>query len=244
MRIDVFLTEKGYCQSRTEAKGLITSGAVEYNGRLITKPSFDIPGDASNLKVDRSSIRFASRGGEKLAFAIDRFNINAKGRSCIDVGASSGGFTDCLLQCGAERVLSVDSGSGQIVERLRCDPRVTVYEGYNARYMKREDFAYVPNLAVMDVSFISATLIITSLYDVLDGESDFICLIKPQFEVGKSGIGKGGVVKDEMIRKSAVEKVTSFAESIGFSTVGVSTSPILGGDGNVEFLAHFRKGIK
>ena len=241
MRIDVFLTEHGFCNSRTEAKNLITGGSVEYLGKTVTKPSFDIPEDATEIMVDRSSIRFVSRGGEKLASALAEFKVNAKGRDAIDVGASSGGFTDCLLKEGACRVLSVDSGSGQLVESLRRDERVFVYEGYNARYMKREDFEFIPNLAVMDVSFISATLIMPALYETLKENSDFICLIKPQFEVGRSGLGKGGIVKDEKIRNQAVTKVTDFAKSLGFSVMGVIKSPILGGDGNVEFLAHLRK---
>ena len=146
-----------------------------------------------------------------------------------------------MLKNGAQHVIAVDSGSGQLAESLRRDARVTVFENYNARYMKKEDFEYAPMLAVMDVSFISATYIIPSLYNVLAPEADFICLIKPQFEVGKSNVGKGGIVKNEKIRASAVDKVTSFAESIGFSTKGVIKSPIEGGDGNVEFLAHFVK---
>ena len=146
-----------------------------------------------------------------------------------------------MLQDGAAHVLSVDSGSGQIADVLRKDPRVSVFEGYNARYMKREDFSFVPDLAVMDVSFISSTLIIPALYDLLSDEADFVLLIKPQFEVGKAGLGKGGIVKDESCRKSAVDKVTAFAESIGFSVKGVITSPIQGGDGNIEYLAHLRK---
>ena len=242
MRLDVFLAGRGFCQSRTEAKNLINSGAVEDLGKIITKASFDIPDDATDINVDRSSIRFVSRGGEKIAFALEEFKVNVSGRSCIDVGASSGGFTDCLLQNGALRVLSVDSGSGQIAESLRLDKRVTVIEGYNARYMKREDFDYIPDVAVMDVSFISATLIIPALYDTLSENADFICLIKPQFEVGKSGLGKGGIVKDEKVRKSAVSRVSEFAEAIGFSLVGVIRSPIQGGDGNIEYLAYFKKG--
>ncbi len=241
MRLDVFLAERGFCQSRTEAKNLINAGAVEYLGKVIKKASFDISEDAKEVKVDRSSIRFVSRGGEKLAFALSEFGINVLGRSALDVGASSGGFTDCLLQNGASRVLSVDAGTGQLAEALRRDPRVSVFEGYNARYMKRDDFDYVPDLAVMDVSFISATLILPALYETLSEKADFVCLIKPQFEVGKSGLGKGGIVKDEKARKNAVTKVSDFAKELGFEVVSVIRSPILGGDGNVEYLAHLRK---
>ena len=244
MRLDVFLFEKGFAQSRTEAKNLISCGAVTYLGRVITKPSFDIDEETTEIAVDRSSIRFVSRGGEKLAFAFSNFRLDASDRLCIDVGASSGGFTDCLLQNGAKRVLSVDSGSGQLVDSIRNDPRVVVYEGFNARYMTRADFDFVPSLAVMDVSFISATLIIPAVFNVLSDEADFVCLIKPQFEVGKSGLGKGGIVKDDKIRRGAVQRVCEFAEEIGFSLVRVINSPIQGGDGNIEFLAHFRKAKK
>ena len=229
------------CRSRTEAKNLIAGGSVQYLGKTVSKPSFDVPEDTTDINVDRSSIKFVSRGGEKLSAALEAFKIDVRDRCAIDVGASSGGFTDCLLQNGACRVLSVDSGSGQLAEVLREDPRVTVYEGYNARYMRREDFPFVPSVAVMDVSFISSTLIMPALYSVLDDGSDFVCLIKPQFEVGRSGLGKGGIVKDDKIRKAAVDKVVEFATSIGFSCLGLIRSPILGGDGNIEFLAYLRK---
>ena len=241
MRLDIFLTEHGFCQSRTEAKNLILAGSVKYLDKVITKASFDIPDNATEVSCDRSSIRFVSRGGEKLFYALNEFKIEVKGKIAVDVGASSGGFTDCLLQSGASHVFSVDSGSGQIAEVLRKDQRVTVYERYNARYMKCEDFSDVPELAVMDVSFISATLIMPALYSTLSDKADFICLIKPQFEVGKSGLGKGGIVKDDKIRKNAVEKVILFAESLGFTLKGLIRSPILGGDGNIEFLAYLRK---
>ncbi len=241
MRLDVFLTEKGFTSSRTEAKNFITSGAVKICGSVITKPSYDVDGEDSGVEIDRSFKKYVSRGGYKLEGALTEFNLNVEGRLAIDIGASSGGFTDCLLQNGVSHVICVDSGSGQLCESLQNDTRVTSLENYNARYMRCEDFDYVPNLAVMDVSFISATYIIPAVYNILSEKSDFICLIKPQFEVGKSGIGKGGIVKSDKIRQGAIDKVTEFAKSVGFEVVRVVKSSIEGGDGNIEYLAHLRK---
>lgn len=241
MRLDVFLTEKGFADSRTEAKNFILTGAVTVNGKAVLKPSYDICIEDADVKIDKSSKKYVSRGGFKLEGALSEFKISVTGRLAIDIGSSSGGFTDCLLQNGAYHVICVDSGSGQLHESLRRDRRVTVFENFNARYMTIDDFEYQPNLAVMDVSFISATYIIPSIYTILADNSDFICLIKPQFEVGRSGLGKGGIVKNDKIRSVAVEKVTEFAKSVGFELVSVIKSSIEGGDGNIEYLAHFRK---
>lgn len=225
--------------SRTEAKNLIAEGAVFVNGVPVTKPSMTVDGFEDKIFVDKSKKQFVSRGGIKLHGAITAFGIDVSGRVCIDIGASSGGFTDCLLKNGATTVIAVDSGRGQLVEALRCDPRVVCIENYNARYIKASDFEYSPTVAVMDVSFISATYIIPGLSALLPAGSDYICLIKPQFEVGKAGLGKGGIVRDERVRAEAVRRVTECAEQNGFRLMGVITSPIKGGDGNVEFLAHF-----
>ncbi len=241
MRLDIYLTEIGECQSRTEAKKLITASAVSVNGRAVTKPSFEIYGD-EDVVVDKSGLRFVSRGGFKLDAALDAFKITVDGALAIDIGASSGGFTDCLLKRGAQHVIALDSGHGQLVESLRNHSAVTVLENYNARYMRREDFEYAPNLAVMDVSFISATLIFPSLARVLSYGADYVCLIKPQFEVGRSGIGKGGIVKNGKLRDEAVKRVIDSAEATGFVFVDMIESPILGGDGNTEYLAHFKVG--
>ncbi len=241
MRIDVYLYENGYTKSRTDSKRLIQEGRVFINKKAIIKPSFEIETDNWEIEIIKETTEYASRGGLKLQGALDAFNIDVTGSYALDIGASTGGFTDCLLSRGAKHVTSIDSGKGQILERLRSDKRVTVLESYNARYMKREDFSYVPNLAVMDVSFISATLIIPALFDILSENASFICLIKPQFEVGKQNLSKGGIVKEEKTRKQAVEKVRSFAESVGFITLGIVESPIKGGDGNIEYLAYFVK---
>ena len=243
MRIDILMFERGLAQSRTDAKRLIVEGLVSVNGKTVGKPSLDVL-DTDEISVAETEHRYVSRGGLKLRGALDRFGVNVPGRRALDVGASSGGFTDCLLQSGAAHVIAVDSGYGQIAPSLRTDDRVTVVENYNARYMKGEDLAYMPDLVVMDVSFISATCIIPAIYAVASDGADFICLVKPQFEVGRSGIGKGGIVKDEKIRRSALDKVVDFATAIGFEYVNSCLSPIKGGDGNVEFLVHFivRKG--
>jgi 23S rRNA (cytidine1920-2'-O)/16S rRNA (cytidine1409-2'-O)-methyltransferase len=240
MRLDLYLYENGFCVSRTEAKNFIQQGAVKVNGESITKPAFDVSG-SEVVEIDKSSKRYVSRGGLKLEAALEAFSASPTGKLCIDIGASSGGFTDCLLQNGAERVIALDSGIAQLADSLRYDGRVVCVEKYNARYLKREDLKFIPNFAVMDVSFISATLIIPAIYTCLDSGSDFICLIKPQFEVGRAYLGKGGIVKDKKARELALKNVVDFARAVGFDFCGSILSPIEGGDGNIEFLAHFRK---
>ena len=241
MRIDVFLAENGFARSRSEAKALIDEGAVTVDGKVITKASFDVAGKESSVILDRSYKKYVSRGGYKLDGALCAFGIDVAGRLAIDVGASSGGFTDCLLQRGVRHVLAVDAGQGQLDASLRADTRVSVYENYNARYLDPSDFPYRPSFACMDVSFISATLILEALYRILDDTADFVCLVKPQFEVGREGLGKGGIVKDEKRRLAALERVIAFGVAIGFTHKSAITSPIKGGDGNIEYLVHFRK---
>lgn len=237
MRLDLYLAENGLAKSRTEAKGLITEGLVSVNGTTLKKPSADIA-EGDCVTVDKSSRKYVSRGGIKLEYALDYFKLDVSERLAIDVGASSGGFTDCLLQRGARHVIAIDSGTGQLDPTLRADSRVSSIEGYNARYMKPRDFAYTPDIAVMDVSFISATFIFEALHSVLSDGGDFICLIKPQFEVGRENIGKGGIVKSEALRKRAVERVRLAAKEFGFEFIGYTESAIKGGDGNIEYVAH------
>ena len=239
MRLDSFLHDNGYATSRTEAKAFVLEGLVTVNGKVVNKPSFDVSAEAQ-ISVDKTSHRFVSRGGYKLEGALNSFSVDPTGRDCLDIGASSGGFTDCLLQRGAKRVIAVDSGTAQLVDSLRCDPRITVMEQCNARYLSAEDLEYIPTLTVMDVSFISATYIFEAIRSCMANGGDFICLIKPQFEVGKEGLGKGGIVKDDKHRKRAVDKVVAAASNFGFKLLGLIDSPILGGDGNREFLAHFK----
>ncbi len=234
------LCERKLAKSRTEAKNLIENGTVSVCGKQIIKPSYNVNEEAE-ITVDRVGTEYVSRGGYKLEGALDYFKITTENRLAIDIGASSGGFTDCLLQRGAKHVIAVDSGTMQLVNSLRLDSRVTVMENTNARYLSPLQLEYTPDLAVMDVSFISATYLFMPLYNCLADEADFICLIKPQFEVGKSHLGKGGIVKSESARKMAVEKVVNFAMNIGFISKGVTESPISGGSGNIEYLAYFRK---
>ena len=193
------------------------------------------------VAVSRTAHPYVSRGGEKLAAALSTFALSPAGCCALDIGASSGGFTDCLLQHGAARVLAVDAGHGQLAASLLDDPRVLSIEQYNARFMKREDFPDLPTFAVMDVSFISATLILPALASLLPQGAHFVCLIKPQFEVGREGLGKGGIVKDERLRRTAVSRVVAAAAAVGLAHLGTIDSPILGGDGNHEYLAAFRK---
>ena len=239
MRLDVYLFENGLAESRTDAKKLITEGCVFVDDKPVTKPAFEV--EEHSVRVSSDENRYVSRGGYKLEGALNQFHIEPKDKSCIDIGASSGGFTDCLLKRGASRVVCVDSGTNQLKQSLRDDQRVTVMENVNARYLNTDMLPYCPNLCVMDVSFISATYIIGAIYQILEVGGEFVCLIKPQFEVGKSNIGKGGIVKDEKVRRSAIEKVVNCAESVGFINKGVIQSPIKGGDGNVEYLAYFIK---
>lgn len=242
MRLDLFLAEHGFTSSRSEAKALIQAGAVFLDGKPLTKPAYDVdPSEEEKIFVDRRAKKYVSRGGNKLEGALLAFGIPVGGRRALDIGASSGGFTDCLLQNGAACVIAADVGSGQLVASLREDPRVFVMENFNARYMTREDLPYTPDLCVMDVSFISATHIIPTVYRVLADRADFICLVKPQFEVGKSGVGKGGIVKDKELRLDALRRVCAFAEQYGFTVRGSTVSPIPGGDGNIEYLVHFSK---
>ena len=243
MRLDLFLTERGLAKSRTEAARLIEEGAVKVLGVVRQKPSFPVAEDTAseNVTVSREAHPYVSRGGEKLAAALTAFSLSPLGCHALDVGASSGGFTDCLLKNGAAGVFAVDAGHGQLDPSLVADPRVVSIEQYNARFLQREDFSEAPDFAVMDVSFISATLIIPALSSVLAKGAPFICLVKPQFEVGREGLGKGGIVRDERLRREAVRRVVASACSFGFLHLGTIDSPILGGDGNHEYLAAFRK---
>ena len=242
MRLDVYLSDSGKVSSRTEAKSFILNGSVTVNGAVVKKPSHDVC-ESDIISVDTQSKKFVSRGGLKLEGALSAFSLTVEEKKALDVGASSGGFTDCLLQHGAAAVCAVDSGIGQLSPSLLADSRVISIEKFNAKFMTPDKLPFVPQIAVMDVSFISARLIIPSVYLCLDRGGDFICLIKPQFEVGRGGIGKGGIVKDKSLRDKAVKDVVDFAVGCGFSLCGLIESPITGGDGNVEFLAHFRKEV-
>lgn len=244
MRADIFLAGKGYAKSRSLAQSLISEGAVLINGVAISKPSEQIDENAENLVVITQTQKYVGRGGYKLEYALEKFSVNVDGLTALDIGASTGGFTDCLLQNGAKKVFAVDSGEAQLDSSLVSDSRVVNMEKYNARNMKKSDFSELIEIAVMDVSFISQTLIIPSLSRVLEDGAWFISLIKPQFEVGRSAVGKKGIVKNPKDRINAVKSVISFAESFGFGCLGVSESAITGGDGNIEYVAAFKKEIQ
>ena len=238
MRADVFLYEKGYCESRTKAAAACKEGRLFVNGKNITKSSFEInEGDEVELKA--GGLRYVGRGGLKMEGAINAFGLEVGGMTCVDIGASTGGFTDCLLQNGAKKVYAVDCGSGQLHSSLLKNERVVNIENFNARELDAETLGEKCDLAVMDVSFISQTLIHGAVRRVLKDGGLFVTLIKPQFEAGKSALGKGGIVKDEKARKNACKAVILSAEGVGFSLKGLTLSPISGGDGNVEYLALF-----
>lgn len=242
MRCDLYLFQNGFAESRSQAKALIEAGNVRVNGKAVEKPSEPIDELAKPRVEIIKELPFVSRGGLKLAFALDAFGISVEGVNALDIGASTGGFTDCLLKQGARRVIAVDSGENQMAKRLREDPRVTCIEKYNARYIKAEDFDVSPDIAVMDVSFISQTLILPSLADVMHEDTVLVSLVKPQFEVGKSAVGKNGIVKHARDRIAAIDRVITCGAACGFGCFALVRSPITGGDGNVEFLTAFRKG--
>jgi 23S rRNA (cytidine1920-2'-O)/16S rRNA (cytidine1409-2'-O)-methyltransferase len=243
MRIDVFLTERGIVPSRSRAKELLQKGAVKLSGKTVTKPSYEVPDGylASDVTIDDCENKYVGRGGYKLEHALNEFKINVSDKIALDIGASTGGFTDCLLKNGAKKVYAIDSGTAQLHSSLLNEGRVVSIENYNARYLKKEDFADEIDLVTIDVSFISQTLIIPKIAEILPKGASFVSLIKPQFEVGREQIGKKGIVKDESARDSAVKKVCDFAVSSGFELLAITQSPIHGGDGNIEFLAYFKR---
>ena len=235
-RVDVLLVEKGLCESREQAKRLILAGEVRIGDRVIDKPGQKLADDAA-LEV-REKPKFVGRGGIKLEGALEAFGINPTGWVCIDVGASTGGFTDCLLQHGAAKVHAVDVGTNQLVWKLRSDPRVVVKEQFNARHMVPEDLGEKVRLAVMDLSFISLTKVLPAVFSVLDDEGSVVCLIKPQFELDREDISKGGIVRDPALHERAVEKIRRFVvDECRREWRGLIASPITGTDGNQEFLA-------
>jgi 23S rRNA (cytidine1920-2'-O)/16S rRNA (cytidine1409-2'-O)-methyltransferase len=241
-RIDKLLVELGLAETRTKAQALIMSGVVLVNEQRIEKPSQEFSATENiRLKGNSAETKYVGRGGLKLEKALDEFQIRPSKYVCLDVGASTGGFTDCLLQNGAKKVIAVDVGTNQLVWKLRNDERVEVRENTNARYLKPDDFTETFDLIVMDVSFISVTKILPVLKDLLAENGKIIVLIKPQFEVGKGEVGKGGIVKDEAKHTEVIEKIHIFAESIGLQNSGLIDSPILGADGNKEFLSLYKK---
>lgn len=239
-RLDKLLVERGLAETRAKAQSLILAGQVFSNQQRLEKAGQLIAVDAP-ISI-KEQMPFVSRGGFKLTAALDYFQIEVMGKTCLDIGASTGGFTDCLLQRGAARVVAIDVGHGQLNWKLRQDARVEVRENVNARYLQPEDFNEQFDIAVADVSFISLKKILPVIPPLLRVGAVVVILIKPQFEVGREEVGKGGIVRDEAAQLRVVEEITGFAASIGLQSRGVIDSPILGADGNREFLACFEPG--
>ncbi len=242
-RIDKLLVEQGMADSRGRAHAMVMAGIVLVNDKRVEKPSESFAAESViRIKGDSPESRYVGRGGLKLESALKAFDIDPTGFICIDIGSSTGGFTDCLLQHGAARVVAIDAGTNQLVWSLRTDPRVEVREKTNARDLTPADFNTQFDLAVMDVSFISVTKVIPAIISLLKTIGNMIVLIKPQFEVGRGEVGKGGIVRDPEKHERVVAEVNAFAESLGLRVGGLTESPILGAEGNKEFLALYARG--
>jgi 23S rRNA (cytidine1920-2'-O)/16S rRNA (cytidine1409-2'-O)-methyltransferase len=240
-RLDALLVERGLAESRGRAQGLILSGSVRVGDRVVTKAGSRISAEEP-LYVDRNE-RFVSRGGEKLDAAIDAFGVRVEGRSCLDAGASTGGFTDALLQRGAERVLAVDVGYGQFDWALRNDPRVTLLERTNVRRLTGEDLVFDPDLLVADLSFISLTVALEGLFSTIPALLEAIVLVKPQFEAGPEAVGRGGLVRDREVHAAVILAVAEYFGSLGFGAIGVTRGAVAGRkSGNVEYPVHLLRG--
>ncbi len=246
VRIDKLLLERGLVPSRQRAQALLLAGKVLVNGQKVEKSGANVDA-ASEIRLLSDDLKYVSRGGVKLERALSHWNIDVAGKVCLDVGASTGGFTDCLLQRGAARVIAVDTGQGQIAFQLRQDPRVRLLENTNARYLTREQLAEEVDLIAMDVSFISATLVLPAVVsaafpqDVKEQSGrGIVVLVKPQFEAGRDSVSKGGIVRDPAAQQLAVEKVESAVNVLGAVYRDVIESPILGREGNREFLLYAR----
>jgi 23S rRNA (cytidine1920-2'-O)/16S rRNA (cytidine1409-2'-O)-methyltransferase len=234
-RLDRQLVERGLAESREKAQAMIMAGEVVVDGRKALKPGENVTQSSAIEVLARP--RFVGRGGIKLQSALEHFGVNPKGMVCLDVGASTGGFTDCLLQNGAACVHAVDVGHGQIDWKLRNDERVVVYEGVNARHLSIEQIGEPVDLAVCDVSFISVTLILPAVAPILNPNGQMIVLVKPQFEAGREQVGKGGIVRDPAVQQAACDRVAAAVEALGFRWA-VIDSPIPGAEGNREILLH------
>lgn len=236
MRVDAALKARGLAESRERARKLIEAGLVTVNGRGIEKPAFSVS-DGDVLAVVGALHPYVGRGGLKLQRALEVFEIDPTGRVCMDIGASTGGFTDVLLKGGAQRVYAIDVGEGQLHPSLRGDPRVVNLEHTNARALSADMFSPRPTLGVMDVSFISIRLILPAALQVLGAEGRMIALIKPQFEAGRGRVGKGGIVSDAQTHGEVVASIRDFLPPLGWRMADLTASPVTGGDGNIEFLA-------
>ena len=242
-RLDVILVQEGYAPSREKAKAIIMSGNVFVDGQREDKAGTTFDLSKIKLEVRGSTLPYVSRGGLKLEKALKHFDLSLKNRVCVDIGASTGGFTDCMLQNGAVKVYAVDVGHGQLDWKLRSDDRVVCMEKTNFRYMKPEDIEDVPDFASVDVSFISLTKILLPARALLSGEGQMVCLIKPQFEAGRDKVGKKGVVREKSVHEEVIRKIIDYADFIGFDILALDFSPIKGPEGNIEYLVHIQKNM-
>ncbi len=244
LRIDKLLVERGVAPSRERAQALLLAGKILVNGQKVEKSGALVDFE-SEIRLLGEDLKYVGRGGLKLEHALQHWNIDVRGRACIDVGASTGGFTDCLLQSGAARVIAIDTGAGQIAFQLRQDPRVRLLEKTNARYLTREQLGGTAEFIAMDVSFISAALVLPAVISAAFPEHsnaregrELVVLVKPQFEVGREHVGKGGIVRDATAQQQAVKKIKSAVQALGAASLDVIESPILGAEGNREFLLY------
>ena len=247
-RLDVLLTEQGYADTRSKAQAIIMSGQVYVDGQKADKPGVSYE-ETVQLEVRGAACPYVSRGGLKLEKALRDFGVEPKGYVCSDYGASTGGFTDCLLQQGASKVFAIDVGYGQLDWKIRSDPRVVVMERTNIRYVTPEDLGELLDLSVIDVSFISLKIVLPAIKNLLKpGAGQVLCLIKPQFEAGKDKVGKKGVVREPEIHKEVLDMFVSLAKELEFTILGLTFSPVKGPEGNIEFLGHLtlaeREGIE
>lgn len=240
-RLDVILINQGYAASREKAKAIIMSGNVYVNGQKEDKAGTAFDESKITLEVRGSTLKYVSRGGLKLEKAMEQWDFALEGRVCMDIGASTGGFTDCMLQNGASKVYSVDVGHGQLAWKLRNDERVVCMEQTNFRYMLPQDIEEQLDFASVDVSFISLTKILIPARNLLKEGGEMVCLIKPQFEAGREKVGKNGVVRDPQVHREVISKIMDYADLIGFRVLHLEYSPIRGPEGNIEYLIHIRK---
>ena len=239
-RLDVLLVQKGLAKSRENAKAVIMCGDVFVNNEREDKPGTKIDIDA-DIIVKGNKLKYVSRGGLKLEKAMDNFDVTIDGKICMDVGSSTGGFTDCMLQNGAVKVYAVDVGHGQLDWKLRNDERVICMERTNIRYVTNEDINDLIDFSSIDVSFISLTKVLIPVRNLLTNDGEIVCLIKPQFEAGREKVGKKGVVKDKAVHREVIEKVIDFAINNGFDVLNLEFSPVKGPEGNIEYLLHLKK---
>ncbi len=240
-RLDVLLVRQGLAESREKAKAVIMSGSVYVNGQKEDKAGTMFDVEKARLEVRGNTLKYVSRGGLKLEKAVEQFQVELGGKVCMDIGASTGGFTDCMLQNGAAKVYAVDVGHGQLAWKLRNDERVICMEKTNFRYMVREDIAEELDFASVDVSFISLDKILGPAYNLLKPNAQMVCLIKPQFEAGREKVGKKGVVREPAVHKEVIEAVLAFTLTKGFGLLHLDFSPIRGPEGNIEYLMHLVK---